>query len=344
MLPSAAALPDPLAAALTDAAPGPALPPGPRMNLWRAAGAEPVPVRGALAALVDVLGRPGPPHVLDDGTVTGVPRRAVPSAGGAHPVHVHVAVGPAGLPDCGLGPGRYVVDHATATLLRRPGPAPSTGSQVVLTVQPGRSFGRYRRRAWPLWIADAAYALEAVRFLLDAPGPARVGPAADLRALLHVPAAAEVEAWRRRGLAPEIVLAAVPLPEAPRVDPVRAAALAARRSPRLAEFAARRAAGHPPDPRAVAVARASGQAWVAGAAAVHVWTTRPQQDPVALAADLWRIHRAAARRVYAGALAGAVRCRPVSGMPAGPLGWPVHALACLPDADAPRPTPGGDPR
>ncbi|MBV2364167.1 hypothetical protein ACFPZ0_00170 [Streptomonospora nanhaiensis] len=333
-------LPAVLARAFAADPPGPAAPPGPRVNPWHRVGAVPVAVCGRERDLLTGLWSGEGFHRLPDGTLTGVRRRPVPSAGGAYPVQTHLVVGTAGGT---LEAGRYVYDHEHDTLLRRddraeravgrrtdPAGHPPAGTHVVLTVQPGRSFGRYRHRAWPLWIADTAYALAAVEFLVRAE-PARVllGPSAALRGLLGVPRAAEHERWLAQGLAPEIPLAAVELPAAWAPDPGRRAALAGRRSPAISEFT--RAARH--RPRAAGAERAAaacGQAWILGAHRLETWSVATAAPAAAVAGVLWRAHRAAAALCYAGAASGRWRCRPVSGFTATRGRWTVHALAMLP--------------
>ncbi|OLT47569.1 hypothetical protein BJF85_15460 [Saccharomonospora sp. CUA-673] len=339
----ATTLPAALARALTPEVPGPPVPPGPRVNPWHRAGAVPVAgdaVPERLRHLLDGLWRSPGYHRLPDGTATRIRQRPVPSAGATYPVHTHLVVGPAGLAEHGelgeLGPGRYVFDHEHGQLLRRRSPDPPTAWEaagpaaltMVLTVQPGRSVGRYRHRAWPLWIADVAYAVTALEFLLPERPAVSTGPAAWLRALLDVPRAAAADEWLGSGLAPEIPLAAVDLPPQWTVDAHRARALAARRSPALAEFAA---AGHrPADPRAAEVARLSGQTWVRGAARVETWSVSTQAPAHELAESLWQAHRQAAALCYRGAASGRWRSRPVSGIPARNSRWITHALAMLP--------------
>jgi hypothetical protein len=252
-------------------------------------------------------------------------------------VRTHLVVG-AGGP---LEAGRYAFDLEDGALHRRdetrereagwhvPGAGSDvTGTHLVLTVQPGRSFGRYRHRAWPLWIADTAYALAAVEFLC-APSPAavRLGPGPWLRGLLGVPRGAEHGRWLARGLAPEIPLAAVELPDSWSVLPERRDALAARRSPAIGEF---EAAARAHDPLAAEVARASGQAWVLGAQRLETWSIAVDAPAAEFAGTLWRAHRAAAGLCYSGALSRRWRCRPVSGFVASRERWTVHALAMLP--------------
>ncbi|WP_026120471.1 nitroreductase family protein [Nocardiopsis potens] len=345
--PDPAGLPAALARALTAEPPGPALPPGPRANRWRALGAARTAAPDRERDLLTGLWSGDGYHRLPDGTATGVRRRPVPSAGGAYPVRTHLVAGPGGA----LEQGRYVYDHEQGALLRRDGAAeraagwdtgaagpPEAGTYLVLTVQPGRSFGRYRHRAWPLWIADTAYALTAAEFLAGAdPARTRLGPGAPLRRLLGVPRAAEHGRWLRHGLAPEIPLAAVELPAAWAPDPERRAALAARRSPPIGEFTAA-ARTRPPAPGAAHAAAASGQAWVLGARRLEAWTVAADAPPAAVAAELWRAHRAAAALCYAGALSRRWRCRPVSGFTAARGRWTLHALAMLPGA-AERSTP-----
>ncbi|GAA1106578.1 nitroreductase family protein [Nocardiopsis metallicus] len=332
-------LPPALARAFSAQVPGPPVPPGPRANPWHRAGADPVAVPERERALLDGLWLSRGHHRLADGTATRVPRRPVPSAGAAYPVHTHLVVGA----DGPLEAGRYAFDMEKGVLLRRDAArerdagwdAPGSGTAVrgthlVLTVQPGRSFGRYRHRAWPLWIADTAYALAAVEFLC-APGPAAVhlGPGPWLRELLGVPRACEHGRWLARGLAPEIALAAVELPGTWSVPADRRDALAARRSPAIGEF---EAAERNRDPRSARAAKESGQAWVLGAHRLKTWSVAVGTPAAALAPALWRAHRQAAGLCYAGALSQRWRCRPVSGFTAARGRWTVHALAMLPGA------------
>ncbi|RPF20615.1 hypothetical protein [Myceligenerans xiligouense] len=327
-----------LAGAFAPDPPGAALPPGPRTNDWSRAGAVPVEVPTRAGALLRELWGTRGHHITEAGGPTTVPRRLVPSAGGAYPVQWHVVV-PGGAAS-ELAPGRYVYHPASDRLLRRDGAAPPGGRpSLVITVQPGRTFGRYRHRAWPLWIADAAYALEAVRTLVPAAvlpeGWAGMG---DARQLLELPPGHDVERWVRHGLVPEICLARVELPAGWAVDHRARDGLARRRSPALAAFrdaAARRARYGPPAPAAVETAdeaaRQSGQGWVLGADRVLLW---PRPHPVDVAAahrPLWEAHRAAARMCYRFARDG-YGVRPVSGFVhrPGPGAPPLlHALAVL---------------
>ncbi|MFV2195018.1 hypothetical protein [Nocardiopsis sp. LOL_012] len=328
-------LPPVLARAFAPEAPGPPCPPGPRANPWYLAGAEPVAAPEREGGLLDGLWRSAGRHRLPDGTVTRVHKRPVPSAGAAYPVHTHLVVGTG---EGALEAGRYVHDTEHGTLFRRderrdqeagwPPGADTRGTHLVLTVQPGRSFGRYRHRAWPLWIADTAYALAAAEFLCTAaPVAVRLGPSRWLRDLLGVPLASEHGRWLARGLAPEIPLAAVELPGDWAVDPARRRALAARRSPAIAEF---ESGVRAPAPRTAEVAAASGQRWVLGAHHLEAWSVAVDAPAAEVAATLWRAHRSAAGLCYAGALSRRWRCRPVSGLVAAHGRWTVHALAMLP--------------
>lgn len=326
----------PLALALTSAPPGAALPPGPRANAWHRAGAVQGDPGAALLHLADALWHRGAPHRAPDGTVTSIRRRPVPSAGACYPVQTHLVAGGA----------RWAYDHEQGIARRRDhavehaagwpaGDEPSDAATLVFTVQPGRSFGRYRHRAWPLWIADAAYALAAVEFLLDVPPAAvRFGPSAQLRALLGVPAASCTAAWTELGLAPELPLVAVDLPVRPEPDRTAVAALARRRSPSHEVFLARAASRRPPR-RIERIARRSGQSWVRGAASVRSWSAPAASTPTQLCLALWRGHLAAARLSYAAAMRG-VGTRAVSGLPAQGGRWTFHALAFL-DSPGDRP-------
>lgn len=323
-------LPHPLDAAFSGALPGAALPPGPRTNAWHAVVEPQDP--GPLGRLLDALWHPGDLHRLPDGTPTSIRRRPVPSAGGCYPVQTHV-VSADGIRD--------VFDHESMLLRRRDAARdvaagwPSsrrtlTGTHLVFTVLPGRTFGRYHHRAWPLWIADVAYAVAAVRFLLPGRIGAEIfGPSAGLRALLGVPPAADAQAWLRRGLVPEIPLAAVELGTASEVVPERRRALQARRSPAPSAYL-RRADGTPPPASVEAVAQASGQEWVRGASTVASWSIPRTASPTQIGAALWRTHLAAARLCYTATLSEAMRIRPVSGFSPDRDRWILHAVAAIP--------------
>lgn len=233
---------------------------------------------------------------------------------------------------------RWVFDHEHGVARRRDPAAeraagwgletPTTATRLVFAVQPGRSFGRYRHRAWPLWIADTAYALAAAEFVLDGRADAVThGPSAALRALLGVPAGADAQRWTDRGLAPEIPLVAVEIPERPTLRPDAVHALARRRSPSPQQFLSGEVRRRPAS-RVERIARASGQGWVRGAASIRSWSAPVTAPPAEMAAALWRGHLAAARLTYAAALQG-LRSRAVSGFPAAADRWTFHALAFL---------------
>ena len=326
----------PLARAFTAEAPGDPLPPGPRANAWQDAGAVTDEPGAELTRLVEALWRPGPPHRAPDGTATGIRRRPVPSAGACYPVQTHVVAGGA----------RWAFDHEHGVSRRRDpsaeraagwpeGAASPDTATIVFTVQPGRSFGRYRHRAWPLWIADAAYALAAAELVLGRPPTSvRLGPSARMRALLAVPPAARAHSWTDLGLAPEIPLVAFGVSARPDLAPAAVHALGRRRSPSPDVFLAR-AERRLPLNGVERIARASGQAWVRGAASVRSWSVPVASSPAALAHALWAGHLAAARLAYAAALRGA-GTRAVSGLPAQGDRWTFHALAFLdPTGDRP---------
>lgn len=314
--------------------PGDPLPPGPRENSWPG---ELVEISHTAATAIHRLWRGRGHHPRPDGTPTTIPRRAVPSAGGSYPVQWHLAVPPGHrrMPD----PGRYVYRPSAEMLLRRSEPRPG-GSvpehlEIVLTVQPGRTFGRYRHRAWPLWVADAAYALEALLLLVpDAYLPQDWSDLAAARSALGLPRAAPAAWWLERGLVPEIALARIRMPFDARLDEVASAAICSRRSPALDRFHERRdrILVH----RHVAeAAQHSGQSWVLGADRVIGWKRPARLDATGYAL-LWQIHRDAARNTYALTARGH-GVRAVSGfctppMDARPL---VHAIAILENGSIP---------
>lgn len=315
--------------------PGDPLPPGPRANRWPGELVEIAEV-GATAAAIHRLWRARGHHPRPDGNPTTVPRRAVPSAGGCYPVQWHLVVPPGRRRS--LGPGRYVYDPATEMLVRRPDPRgpvwpASDQVEIVLTVQPGRTFGRYRHRAWPLWVADAAYALEALlRLVPDAYLPADWSDLAAARRSLRLPRAAPATWWLERGLVPELALARIRLPHDPHLDEVASAAICARRSPALDRFHERRA--QPSADSRTEAARQSGQSWVLGADRVVGWPRPARLDAVGYA-QLWQIHREAARQTYSLTAQGH-SVRAVSGFcprpaEARPL---VHAIAILENGTA----------
>ncbi|MCH0541566.1 hypothetical protein I3F58_18770 [Streptomyces sp. MUM 203J] len=87
--------------------------------------------------------------------------RAAASAGGLHPVNVHVLLGagPWALP-----PGRYAYDPVAHRLRLRgavDGGAPP-GALAVLTVTARRTVSHYGHRAWPLLLLDAGHAAAAL--------------------------------------------------------------------------------------------------------------------------------------------------------------------------------------
>jgi len=152
---------------------------------------------------------------------------------------------------------------------------------------------------------------------------------ADARALAGVASASHTDWWLEQGLAPEICLARVELPDGWRIDRQRVTGLRHRRSPTLGKFEI--AAARTPVPGAREVADQSGQAWVLGADRVVVWP-RPRRVTTRDGyVGLWDAHRRAAALCYRLACRG-VSSRPVSGFPrpsrtgADPL---LHALAVL---------------
>lgn len=332
---AAAGLPVLLGRALSTDPPGVPKPPGPRINNWQEAGALETPTPKKLMTLLAALWHLGEHHRLPDGTLTTTRQRPVPSAGGAYPVQSHLVIGRSGFE--GLEPGRYVYCPSRSSLLHRddtlerriPGwpnsQLPEEFSFLVLTVQPGRSFGRYRHRAWPLWVADTAYAQMAVEFLLTKSPASITGPGPQLRELLGVPRAAETQAWLAHGLVSEIPLVAIELPEVWQVHQQRADALADRRSPPTEEFLLR--GNH--NPRAREVAELAEQPWIQGADRVETWSIPTTTAARGIVDALWRAHREAAQLSYSAELSQHWRCRPVSGIPAKNGQWMMHALAMI---------------
>lgn len=313
--------------------PGDPLPPGPRENRWPG---EHVEVSGTAATAIHRLWLARGHHPRPDGTPTTIPRRAIPSAGGCYPVQWHLVV-PSGHRQP-LHPARYVYHPSAEMLVRRseprPGP-PATGYvEIVLTVQPGRTFGRYRHRAWPLWVADAAYALEALLLLVpDAYLPADWSDLAAARRALGLPRAAQAAWWLEHGLVPEIALARIRVPLDSHLDEVASTAICSRRSPELDRFHERRDR-IPAHRHGTEAARQSGQSWVLGADRVIAWPRPPRLDATGYA-RLWQIHRDAARHTYSLTARGH-GVRAVSGfctppMAAQPL---VHAIAILENGPA----------
>jgi hypothetical protein len=152
---------------------------------------------------------------------TGLPgtirQRAVPSAGACYPVQLHVLCG-AG---CDVPPGAYAFDADRGSLVRRGdtgmaggGRAGSvTGAVVVFTGLPQRTAAKYHHRAWPLLLADAAYAVAALAHHAAAQGIEAdwlPGNPEHLASALGMPG---YSAWQERwpDTAPELALAAVAL-------------------------------------------------------------------------------------------------------------------------------------
>lgn len=322
-------LPDTLRRAFDGDPPGAPLPPGPRANPWWEAGAGPAELPPGFHALADALCRPGDPHRTPSGEPTSILRRPIPSAGGTYPVQLHL-LRPGG--------GRFAYDPDSAHWWQRcpayeraagwPSGTNASGTRLVLVVQPGRSFGRYRHRAWPLWIADTAYALQAARFVLAGSHRIRLGPAADLRSMLGFPTGHDADAWLRLGLAPLLPLAMLEITDEPSVLDAHRSLLRDRRSPGQAEYLAR-AVGRPSGFDAERVALASGQQWVRGATAVRVWSV-PADPPAGLMLrELWRAHLEAAELLFSTLRSGTVGVRPVSGFSPEADSWILHAIALL---------------
>lgn len=329
-----------LADAFEPTVPGPMLPPGPRHNTWP--GSTVTAADSAEVGLLRALWGPVGRHRAADGTRTTIACRPVPSAGAAYPVQSHLVV-PRGHSGA-LAPGRYVL--VDGMVHRRPGSAPDLpgGVRLAFTVLPGRTFARYHHRAWPLWLADVAYAVEAARWLIGHEGlPITVG-CSRVRALLGTAPAQDQQWWFDRGLLPEVAVAAVELPQAIILDQDRAACLRRRRSPSHADFSETTPSELYVDGTAVtdpttrarhldeAVAQ-SGQEWVRGARRLSLWTVGTGQVDRRGLVHLWERHRSAAAEFHR-RLGLGDRIRPVSGFvrtrPGGPVPW-LHGLAYAPE-------------
>ncbi|MEC5181386.1 hypothetical protein [Arthrobacter sp. CG_A4] len=206
--------------------------PGPRQNSWAGPSHWGVPLgddrvlgrgprRVPALAMLRALWWSGQFHA---DPATGLPgtirQRAVPSAGACYPVQLHVLCG-AG---CDVPPGAYAFDADRGLLVRRgdTGMAGSaaggttgtaTGAVVVFTALPQRTAAKYHHRAWPLALADTAYAVAALVHHAAALGIEAEWPPGGpehLAAALGLP---DYSAWQARwpDTAPELALAAVAL-------------------------------------------------------------------------------------------------------------------------------------
>lgn len=202
--------------------------PGPRQNNWAGTMYRTAPVYRAVPpggsrhvpvlAMVRALWWSGQFHA---DPATGLPgtirQRAVPSAGACYPVQLHVLCG-AG---CDVPPGAYAFDADDGSLVRRGdtgtargGKAGSvTGAVVVFTALPQRTAAKYHHRAWPLLLADAAYAVAALAHhaaALEIEAQWLPGAPDQLASALGLPGYPE---WQDRwpDTAPELALAAVAL-------------------------------------------------------------------------------------------------------------------------------------
>jgi len=204
--------------------------PGPRQNGWTgpahrgAPDSDDQPQHARVLAMIRALWWSPRFHT---NPATGLPgtvrQRAVPSAGACYPVQIHVL--------CGLGcdvlPGAYAFDADRGLLVRRGASGmaggtagPAWGAVVVFTALPQRTAAKYHHRAWPLLLADAAYAVAALAHHaagLGIDAEWLTGNPADLASALGLP---DYSAWQEYwpDTAPELALAAVAL-GAPRTPP-----------------------------------------------------------------------------------------------------------------------------
>ncbi len=212
--------------------PGPVSHPGPRQNRWPGpdhpgvppcAGAVPEPGarRVPALAMARALWWSGEFHA---DPATGLPgtirQRPVPSAGACYPVQLHVLCGTG----CDVPPGAYAFDADRGLLVRRgdSGMAGSaaggltgtaTGAVVVFTALPQRTAAKYHHRAWPLLLADTAYAVAALAHHAAALGIEAEWLPGDPRHLAAALGLPDYSTWQHRwpDTAPELALAAVAL-------------------------------------------------------------------------------------------------------------------------------------
>lgn len=339
-----------LCAAFSAVPPGPGTSPGPQAQDWSAHGPEvavapcteaawPVTVPlpgGAVAAgvrasapreLLEWFGALGHQLFFSEefhrdevsGRTLRVRRRPVPSAGAAYPVQLHLRLGPWRL--------AYHQEHDAVHDLTCAFAHPadfSASSQrqarLTFTVLPGRSFSRYRHRAWTLWIADVAYAVEGARHVMGhapAIAPVReIGPS-ELARQAALPARAF---WPTPH--PELAIQGLDVGRAVggllRLPALRP--LPHRRSIPLKRLTANTEPGPPPRPgrrppaqqQLLAPEHCSEQVWLATWPHVRLFTVPATEDPLLLRRQLVDVHRRAARLTYAEAKAGR-QVRPISG-------------------------------
>lgn len=332
--------------------PGAALPPGPRENNWPLMGSavgEETPELGLCRALWWSERF----HHTDNGQKTTVRQRPVPSAGAAYPAQSHLLI-PAGS-SSNLVPGRYFYSKEGNQLrhsgaLVRPALSPgniesAAGSDhpgwlaasrgiehplLLISVLPGRTFSRYRHRAWTLWIADAAYALAAAAWLISATGQWTLG--SRQRIVAGFPAASDLPGWAASKQIPELVLGGLELRPDWQIDPQRKASLASRRSPQIAEFVGRAGRQAKEATLLAAVIKSAAQDWLRGAERIVLWIAPEATTAKQLWQQLWSTHLDAATLCYHLHHRREWRVRPVSGFTAvAGEDRILHALALLPE-------------
>lgn len=209
--------------------PGPVRQPGPRATTWRPLGRARLPQDGhgdqtgdqdgartcdGELRLQALLRRAwwSPHHHLDPSTghPTSVRCRPVPSAGGCYPVQVHALAGEG----CDVLPGRYVLTSQTGQLARIGTTTWPSGALLILSVLPQRTTAKYQHRAWPLWVADTAYAICTLALAAETVGATatwvRSCSPAELALVAGLP---EPKDWAQRwsGSGPETCLSALVL-------------------------------------------------------------------------------------------------------------------------------------
>ncbi|GGE78592.1 hypothetical protein GCM10011401_27330 [Nesterenkonia cremea] len=272
------------------------------------------------------------------GRVLRVRRRPVPSAGATYPVQLHLRLGGWRL---AYDQEHNVVHDLSAVLTTGDQPidlrptAPRV--RLTFTVLPGRSFSRYRHRAWTLWIADVVYAVEGARYALGGGplvgAPHDAGPTV-LAGEAGLPDSATWPTSYRELAVQGLDVGRVGPPHVGALKLPALRRLPDRRSIPLAVLAAdtessEKSVDRAPDQQQLLdPVHCSGQRWPAEWTHMRLFTVPRTTDPMQLRRQLVSVHRQAAQITYTEAEAGR-QVRPVSGFTDVP-GRPdrcLHALA-----------------